>query len=231
LIVSTTIVTVITWTQPAARAIVLMGWGLILIWCFAGGLVQYSLRNIARRFVGPFAVPPSVVFILFATGLFCVEEAVATAMTDCAPLLGVKIGQAYITASTNYIRVVLLHSGPVIVPLLFGWTVVLRKWSFSPFAVFLMFGLTGAALESFFQGFAWGKLAEFALWIFVYGNMVWLPVYCLPKDRGATRPTWLSYPLAPILAVLAALPLLAIFGAIVGRFFHPPPLEFPLVGR
>jgi hypothetical protein len=64
-------------------------------------------------------------------------------MTNLAPLFGVKVGQAYITSSTNYLDVVALHSVVMFVPLFVGWAVTLSCYDFSPFAVFLLFGLTG----------------------------------------------------------------------------------------
>jgi hypothetical protein len=36
------------------------------------------------------------------TALALMEEAITSSMTNLAPLFGVKIGEAYITASTNY---------------------------------------------------------------------------------------------------------------------------------
>ena len=42
--------------------------------------------------------------------LAMLEEVVTTSMTNCAPLFGVKIGEAYITASSNYFDVILRHS-------------------------------------------------------------------------------------------------------------------------
>ena len=61
-------------------------------------------------------------FILSATGMALLEEAVTTTMTNLAPFFGVPIGQAYITASANYLDVVLGHSVIVLVPmLLFGY--------------------------------------------------------------------------------------------------------------
>lgn len=49
-------------------------------------------------------------FVVFATVLALIEEAITTTMTNLAPLFGVEIGEAYITASTNYVDVVLFHS-------------------------------------------------------------------------------------------------------------------------
>ena len=49
-----------------------------------------------------------VKFVLGCCGLpwLLLEEAITTLMTNCAPFLGVSIGQAYITASANYFDVV-----------------------------------------------------------------------------------------------------------------------------
>ena len=131
-------------------------------------------------------------------------------MTNLAPLFGVKIGEAYITASTNYLDVVALHSVVMFVPLFVGWAVILSRYAFSPFAVFVLFGLTGTVMET---NLGTKNPLEFGLWIFVYGLMVFLPAYCVPAGRKARVVRWWHYPLAvfvPFLFIpIVPLPLLA----------------------
>lgn len=151
----------------------------------------------------------------------------ATAMTNLAPVFGVKMGQAYITASANYPDVILYHSVIALYPFFIGWALVLRKWAFSPFAVFIMYGLTGYVAELFFMGFSMDKVGMFSFWIFVYGNMIWLPAYCLPEDRGAGKPPKWAYFAAPLLATLVAVPFSGGAGYVINEVLHHPPIHFP----
>jgi hypothetical protein len=45
----------------------------------------------------------------------------------------------------------------------------------------------------------WGLII---LWIYVYGLMLYLPAYCLPRDRPAREVRWWHYPLAVIVPFL-----------------------------
>ena len=205
------------------RAVVGMGWGLILFWIVLGGTLMYRLREPIRTIVLGIRLDWRAKFILLATVLALVEEAITTTMTNLAPLFGVKVGEAYITASANYLDVVALHSVVIFVPMFVGWALILWRYAFSPFAVFLLFGLSGTLMET---NFGTRNPLEFGLWIFVYGLMLYLPAYCVPTDRKAPLPRWWHYPLAvvvPFLFIpLVPLPLLA--GLV---FPHHPKLHFP----
>ena len=48
------------------------------------------------------------------------DEVVTTTMTNCAPLFGMKLGEVYITASSNYLDVILRDSVVVFVPMFVG---------------------------------------------------------------------------------------------------------------
>jgi hypothetical protein len=137
--------------------------------------------------------------LLGATLLAMIEEVITTSMTNLAPLLGVAAGKAYITASANYLDVICFHSVVMFIPLFVGWTWMLSRYRFSPFAVFLLFGLTGTMAEATFGP---QHLMEFALWIYVYGLMVYLPAYCIPGERPAREVRWWHYPLAVIVPFL-----------------------------
>ena len=115
-------------------------------------------------------IDPRITFVVMATILAMVEEAITTTLTNLAPLFGVPYGSAYITASGNYFDVVCLHSVVVFVPMFIGWSFLLQRYSFSPNAVFLLFGLTGLTAELSFSGPQ--AFLQFGLWIFVYGLMV-----------------------------------------------------------
>jgi hypothetical protein len=144
-------------------------------------------------------------------------------MTNLAPLFGFKVGEVYITASANYFDVVALHSVVMFIPMFVGWAVLLWRYDFSPFAVFVLFGLTGTLAE---MSFGPQHALEFGMWIFVYGLMVFLPAYSVPRDRRARTPRWWHYPLAvfiPFLFLpLVPLPLLR------GLLFpNHPNIHFP----
>ena len=109
------------------RAVLGMGWGLILLWIGVGGMLMYRFREPIREGLLKIRLDWRLKFILFATFLALTEEAITTTMTNLAPLFGVKVGEAYITASTNYLDVVALHSVVMFVPLFVGWAFV-RSW-------------------------------------------------------------------------------------------------------
>src|SRR6185369_579751 len=157
-----------------------------------GGLM-FRFREPIRGAVARWRLNWRLKFIITATALALVEEAITTTMTNLAPVFGVKIGEAYITASTSYLDVVALHSVVVFIPMFVGWSFLIGRYNFSPFSVFLLFGLTGTLAE---MSFGPQHALEFGMWIFVYGLMVFLPAYCVPQERNAKAPRWWHYPLA-----------------------------------
>jgi ABC-type glycerol-3-phosphate transport system permease component len=151
LLASTAFITVVTRQNPRVRASVGMGWGLILIWIVLLGYLMYRFREPIRVAVSGIRLDWRVKFVLFATGLALVEEAITTTMTNLAPLFGVKIGEAYITASTNYLDVIALHSVMIFVPMFVGWAFILWRYDFSPFAVFLLRNYMGGLPKEVFE--------------------------------------------------------------------------------
>jgi hypothetical protein len=210
LVISTAVVAVFTWSDRVARAVIGMGIGLIVLWVFAGGALMIALRDPLRRLVRRIRLPWQVTFVLFATLLAMLEEAITTGMTNLAPLFGVHPGQAYITASANYFDVILRHSVVVFVPMFVAWAIMLRWWNFSPFRVFLFFGLTGLLAEA--GTFGAQNLTQFALWIFVYGLMVYLPAYSIPVERGARPARWWHAVPAMLLPFVFAIPVAVALG-------------------
>ena len=223
LLATTSLVTVATWSNPRARAVIGMGWGLITLWIGLCGSLMYHFREPIRAAVLRIPLDWKLKFVLFATALALLEEAITTTMTNLAPLFGVKVGEAYITASANYLDVVALHSVVVFIPMFVGWAVILWRYDFSPFAVFLLFGLTGTVAE---MSFGWQHILEFGMWIFVYGLMVYLPAYCLPANRNGRPPPWWLYPLAVFIPMFF-IPLVPL--PIIARLFYPnhPNIHFP----
>jgi len=192
LILSTSTVTFFVWQNPIERTTVGMALGLILFWIVIGGGLMYRFRDHIKELIQKIPLSWQAKFVLFATILLLIEEAITTTLTNLGPAFGLKLGLAYITASANYLDVIFFHSAVMIAPMFLGWMVILYFYDFSPFAVFLLFGISGAIAEGSFSG-SWGA---FAMWIFVYGLMIYLPAYCIPPTRPAKQPRWWHYPLA-----------------------------------
>lgn len=222
LTVTTALVYFLTSGNRIVHAVVSMGAGLILVWVFLGGALMVLFRDRIKTWILRIPLPWAAKFVLFCTLLAMVEEAVTTTMTNLAPVFGVKVGQAYITASTNYLDVILHHSVIVFIPWFVAWAWILKRYSFSPYWVFLLFGLNGLLAESL--TFGWNHLSEFALWIFVYGLMVYLPAYTLPDWRGARAPKARHALFAFLLPFLIGIPW-AIF--IHGLSPNHPNIHFP----
>jgi len=152
--------------------------------------------------LGPFAPAGwRARFLLLATLLALVEEAITTTLTNLAPLFGSRPGDAFITASTNYLEVVLYHSVIVIVPMFVAWAWLLSRWAFRTGWVVLLFGLDGVLAEALLGGL--GAVVMAPIWIFVYGLMIYLPAYTLPEDRGARPPLVYHAFLALVVPMLA----------------------------
>jgi hypothetical protein len=219
---STTVVLFIALTAmgPNSRAVIMMGAGLIILWVALGGSLMFVFRNRIRQVVLGMRGDWRFKFVLFATLLALLEEAVTVSMTNLAPLFGVPVGAAYITASANYLDVVALHSVVVFIPMFMGWAFILNRWDFTPAQVFLLFGLTGTLAEVSFGGT--GQFAQIAMWTFVYGLMVFLPAYCIPAERGARPLRWWHFPLAVVLPIVFSIPVAMVIGTL-----HPIPIHFP----
>ncbi|MBI3738835.1 MAG: hypothetical protein HY258_07295, partial [Chloroflexi bacterium] len=204
------------------HAVVSMGTGLILLWDLICGALMYLFREPIKKFVVNIHLNWQIKFVLFATLLAMLEEAITTTMTNLAPMFGVKIGEAYITASTNYLDVILHHSVIVFIPWFIAWAWILKRYDFSPFWVFLLTGLNGLLAETLTFGLQ--HLSEFGLWIFVYGLMTYLPAYTIPPERGARPPKLWHGLLAFLMPFLFSIP-----WAIFLHFIFPnhPDLHFP----
>jgi hypothetical protein len=216
-----------TWKNPVHRAVLGMAWGLILLWIVGCGLAMWRWRDAVDRLAAAVRLPWMLKFILGCTALALVEEAVTTCMTNCAPLFGVNLGQAYITSSTSYLDVVAYHSVVSFVSLFIAWAVMLRWWDFSSFSVFLLFGITGTLCETI--SFGPQNLANLGLWSLVYGLMIWLPARWVPPDRGAKPPRWWAYPLAVVLPFFF-LPLCYLYAPWLWLTPKHPPIHFPPIG-
>lgn len=208
-----------------AKGISKMAVGLIVLWIFIGGGLMYKFRDQVRDRVRAVPLPWQLKFVLFATLLACIEEAITTLMTNMAPAFGARMGEAYITASTNYFDVIFLHSVfPVIVPLFIAWMLILRRYDFKPFSVFILFGMLGVVCEASFIGPA--AFFGFPMWIFVYGLMVYLPAYCIPEERDAKKVNFFHYIIVIPLAVILALPFLLPSVFYITQVLKHPGIDF-----
>ena len=208
-----------------AHAIASMVTGLLVIWVWIGGALMWRYRRAVVARVRAIPVNWQVKFVVFATLLAGLEEVVTVSMTNLAPLFGSRIGEAYITASANWLDVVLFHSVVVFVPFFVALAVLLTRWDFSPFAVFLGFGAVGTVAEAIFAGNL-GVLAMFPLWAFVYGLMVWLPTLSVPPDRGA-RPAGLGLSLMlPVATFGLALPMVLPVVYVIAVVLGHPSIDF-----
>ena len=138
-------------------------------------------------------------------------------------LFGVRIGEVYITASANYLDVVLGHSVIVIAPAFLAWVVLLGRYRFPPVAVLLLFGITGTLMEMVGDP---RQAAQAGMWILVYGLMAYLPASTVPPDRPARQPKARHY-IAAVLVPFLFLPLcLPVIPAV--RWLRPSTAsEFP----
>ena len=218
----TAMLTLAWWQKPALRAMGGMIWGLNIFWMLGGGLLTLKWRDALRTRLVNFSHRPRLVSLGFATFLALLEEAVARLMTNAAPLFGVAPGQAYITASANYLDVVSMHSVVVFVPQFAAWAWLLSRFDFRPFTVFMLYGLTGTLNEVMFAGPQ--ALISTAQWLFVYGLMVYLPAYCFPLLSGRRPVRWWVYPVALLWPIVSAIPVVLLLQVIAPG--HPS-IHFP----
>jgi hypothetical protein len=205
---------------PVSHAEIDMTWGLVLIWVVGGGSLTLLLRGRVSKALSRLPGDPRLKFFLFAAGLSMIEEAVTTGMTNLAPEFGVRIGQAYITASANYFDVILFHSVIVFLPMFAAWALLLSRYSFDPKAVLLLYGITGAFSETISFGFA--NLIGAGLWILVYGLMVYLPAFAVSPVAGVRPPRARHYLLALVLPIICAIPV----AVAILLVFHQPTTDF-----
>jgi len=185
------------------KATIAMGLTLFVVWVLIGGMAQYlNRKKFIRYFSRHVSNRPILAFTGYATLFALLEEAIATMVTNLAPLYGVQIGEAYITASTNFLRVISLHSVIVFIPMFFtlGW--LLKRYKISPFATFLLFGLVGAFAEITFAGPQ--ALLNAPAWICIYGLMVYMPSHIFAELQTRKPFNLLLLPiLVPIIAFSA----------------------------
>jgi len=207
--------------SPSIRAVICMAIGLVVFWIIIGGLLCLRFKKPVRAWVTKLPGSWQLKFVIFATIMALLEEAVTVTMTNCAPLFGVKVGQAYITASSNYLDVVLGHSVIVFIPQFIAWAWLLRRYNLSPAVVFLIYGIQGITGEAMLSGPS--QLME-VFWIFVYGLMVYLPAYCIPTNRKTRKlDAWII--LYFLVVIISPGPMVAIVSRIHPTAIHFPPIH------
>ncbi len=116
-----------TGSSAVLRAVLGMALGLVVLWVgLCGGLMLW-LRRPLRAWLRRSLLPWPMTFALASITLALIEEAIATTMTNLAPLWGIAVGRAYITASAYYGEVVLYHSVVVFVPMILTWAWLLQR--------------------------------------------------------------------------------------------------------
>lgn len=182
------------------NAIIGMAIGLTVVWMIIGATIQLWLKEK----ITPTDKRVVMQFTIGATIMALIEEAITTTMTNLAtPVWGVSPDEAYITASTNYIEVILLHSVIIFIPMYWCWGYLLDKYDFHHLWVYVLFGITGTLAETL--AFGVGNLINIGFWINIYGLTVYLPARRVQKP-GRTKPVWYHYLIAILLPIITALP-------------------------
>lgn len=180
------LVTFVVFPNPVQRAILFMGWGVVLFWIVIGGGLMFRYRDQISSSFMKLPWPNPLVFFLFALSLFFLEEVVTTTMTNLAPLFGVPLGSAAITFTSNYFTAVFPHSLPVVGVLILIFTWIFSRFRLTATQMFFFFGLAGYLIETINNR---NNILNIPFWIFVYGLMVWLPAYTVRKRLDQTRKT------------------------------------------
>lgn len=205
--------------DAVTRAMFMMISGLLVLWVAVGGTLMHTFRDPISARVRTIRLQWQVRFVMFATALALIEEAITTGMTNLAPVFGVEMGEAYITASANYLDVVLFHSVIVFIPMFIAWAHMLKRWGFTPGQVLLLFGTTGLLSEALTFGFQ--NLLQVPVWIFVYGLMVYLPAYTARQDYQAPPPQRIHYLYAVLLPIVYSVPVV-----LAVNLIHPVVIHF-----
>jgi hypothetical protein len=197
--------------------------GLWIGWIGICGSFIYFFRDKIKKLIPTKNGFWMVAFVLLAIGLLMIEEVITVSMTNLYAFFGGDYGEAYITASDNYWEVVGLHSVIVLWPAFIFWAWWLKKYDFHPNWVMILYGLSGLGAEIMYDGIQ--QIFAIGMWVFVYGLVIYLPAYCVPRNRGAKPPKILHYILALIFPLIFQLPMILIILFIRNAIGH----TFPFV--
>jgi hypothetical protein len=193
--------------DPDRRAVVYMGLSLIAVWCMLGGTTMYLGKRLFIHWSRSLKVGWKVRFVLLAALMALIEEAIATSLTNAAPVFGAISDSARITVSANYFEVI-STSVVAFIPWFLCWAWLLGRFDFKPLQVVLCLGLTGAIAEAMLDAtLTLDDLAGACMWVFVYGLMVYLPAAAVPEDHADQPPPWFLPPLVVVLPLVFVIPL------------------------
>lgn len=197
---------VLTYRHQQMRLAALLGMtvGMYILWIFIGGIIAWRFGDLIQRWGDRHPSFWLLRFFLSCIALCMTEEAITTLMTNLAPFFGVRLGQVYITASSNYWDVILGHSLIVIAPTFLAWAFLLKYYQFQPSTVLVLFGLTGTLMEMIYGGFM--QMAQTGMWVLVYGLMIYLPACSAPSNRPGRIPR-LAHCILAVLLPFAFMPL------------------------
>jgi len=206
-----------------AKVTTAMMLGALALWVGAGGALMWRYRPEIVAWLRSLPIPERPKFVLAATALAGIEEAITTLMTNLAPLLGGTWGVHGIVNSTNWFHVVLLHSVVTFVPAFVVWAWLLHRYAFTPAQAFLLYGITGTLAEGIFMR---PDALAAGYWIFVYGLFVWLPAHAMRRPAAAIPPRLRHCAMAIVLPLVAAAPVamaaMALDRALGLRHLAPP---------
>jgi len=171
LVLSTSVLTFFVRDDLLKLTAVKMLWCLIIFWIFLGGSLIYLFRNLFWRYYLKITWPFWIKFTVFATIFFLIEEFIAVSINNY--FYPITKGAVMLTASTNYWEVVSQHSVVVFVPIFIIFSLFIKFFKLSPQKSFLCFGIIGTLAEVSIGGLT--SLLQFAMWILVYGLIVYLP--------------------------------------------------------
>ena len=207
-----------------SKAILFMGFfALWIFWIGIFGTLMHIFRDKIKNFIEKFNNYWKITFILFCTSLALIEEIITVTTTNLYWLFGGEYGKAYITASNNYFEVIFLHSVIVFWPSYLFWSWWLSKYDFHYNWVFLLYGISGVFSEMTLVGFQ--AIIASGMWIHVYGLFIYLPAYCIPKNREVIKPSWYHYLLTQILPIFFQLPIILLVSYIRKITNH----QFPFI--
>lgn len=187
--------------NPISQAIIGMGIVLMIVWMGAFGIIQI----LTKQYLPHIKRNVLIKFALLATVMILIEEAITTSITNLAePLFNVSSSDAYITASTNYLEVILSHSVVVFIPMFICWGYILKKYDFSYLWVYVLFGITGTLSETL--SFGMSNLVAIGFWMNIYGLIIYLPAYLVRVENRIKPPIWLYFVMI-ILPIIVSLPI------------------------
>lgn len=181
------LLTFISIKNPAILASAKMLWLLAIMWIGVFGSLSYLFKNKFTSWISKTSNPGKI-FVLLSTLFVLIEEAIATFISNLNIQLGGTIETKLLTASTNYFEVILFHSVVAIIPMLIVWSIILKRYSFRPIEVMILFGISGILAEFIFGGFMPVVMGGF--WILVYGLMVYLPAYAFEYTERQKPKIW-----------------------------------------